>query len=193
MPAVGENVPRKDGIGKATGQAKYADDLVFPGMLHGRTIRSTIARGVLRSAKVRGDVPGLVVADHHDIPGRNVCYLIEQDQPFLVEKEIRHQAEPILLIAHEDREVVNSVVVDIDCQELEPLFDPTQSASVFKQINIQKGNVEQALGKADLIVEGTYKTGAQEHVYIEPNGVVAVPEGDGLAGYGWVRGRFFFC
>ena len=45
MPAVGYNVSRKDGIGKATGRAKYADDLVAPGMLHGRTIRSTIARG----------------------------------------------------------------------------------------------------------------------------------------------------
>ena len=45
MPAVGSNVPRKDGIGKATGRARYADDLTFPGMLHGRTIRSTIPRG----------------------------------------------------------------------------------------------------------------------------------------------------
>src|SRR4051812_18914771 len=191
MAAVGENVPRKDGIGKATGQAKYADDLVFPGMLHGRTIRSTIARGVLKSAKVKGDVPGLVVADHRDIPGRNVCYLIEQDQPFLVEKDIRHQAEPILLIAHEDREVVSRVAVDVTCRELEPLFNPERSASIFKEINIRKGNVEQALGQADLIVEGTYKTGYQEHVYIEPNGVIAVPEGEGLAVYGSVQCPFY--
>src|SRR3954468_22783856 len=133
MAAVGENVPRKDGIGKATGKAMYADDLVFPGMLHGRTIRSTIARGILESATVKGSPPGLIVADHRDVPGRNVCYLIEQDQPFLGEKDIRHQAEPILLIAHEDREVVNRVAVDVDCQELEPLFDPTKSSSVFKE------------------------------------------------------------
>src|ERR1043166_7657417 len=191
MPAVGANVPRKDGIGKATGQAKYADDLVFPGMLHGRTIRSTIARGVLRSAKVRGEVPGLVVADHRDIPGRNVCYLIEQDQPFLVEKEIRHQAEPILLLAHEDREVVNRVDVDLQYTPQEPLFDPRRSASIFKEIHMRKGTVEQALSQADLIVEGTYTTGAQEHVYIEPNGVIAVPEGDGLAVYGSVQCPFY--
>src|ERR1051325_8172394 len=145
MTAVGSSVPRKDGIGKATGQAKYADDLVFPGMLHGRTIRSTIARGVLRSARVRGEIPGLVVVDHRDIPGRNVCYLIEQDQPFLVEKDIRHQAEPILLIAHEDREVLSRIEVELDCEEQKPLFDPTRSASVFKEISIRKGNVEQAL------------------------------------------------
>src|ERR1041385_8801208 len=109
MNAVGKSVERKDGIGKATGDALYADDIVFPGMIHGRTIRSSIARGRLKSATVKGHVPGLVVADYRDVPGRNVCYLIEQDQPFLVERDIRHQAEPILLIAHEDREVVNRV------------------------------------------------------------------------------------
>src|SRR3954453_19583731 len=153
MPVVGESVPRKDGIGKATGAALYADDIVFPGMIHGRTIRSTIARGKLKSAKVLGDTPGLVVADYHDVPGRNVCYLIEQDQPFLVEKDIRHQAEPILLLAHEDREVLNAVQVDGGVEDLEPLFDPQKSDGVFKYIDIEKGNVEKALGKADLIIE----------------------------------------
>ena len=92
MAAVGQSVKRKDGIGKATGEALYADDIVFPGMIHGRTIRSTIARGTLKSATVKGKVPDLTVCDYRDIPGRNVCYLIEQDQPFLVEKDIRHQA-----------------------------------------------------------------------------------------------------
>src|SRR3954466_427940 len=191
MAAVGENVPRKDGIGKATGQAKYADDLTFPGMIHGRTIRSTIARGRLISATVKGTTPGLFVADYRDVPGRNVCYLIEQDQPFLVEKDIRHQAEPILLLAHEDREILNSVQVDVQCEEQEPLFDPEKSDAVFKYIDIKKGDVERALGKADLIVEGTYRTGHQEHVYIEPNGVIAVPENGGVAVYGSVQCPFY--
>src|SRR3954464_1697032 len=191
MPAVGQSVTRKDGIGKATGAALYADDIVFPRMIYGRTIRSTVARGTLRSARVKGDVPGLIVADYRDVPGRNVCYLIEQDQPFLVEKDIRHQAEPILLLAHEDREILNSIQVDVQCDELEPLFDPEKSDGVFKYIDIKKGDVEKALGKADLIVEGTYRTGYQEHVYIEPNGVIAVPEGEGIAVYGSLQCPFY--
>src|SRR3954463_13098546 len=191
MSVVGKSVRRKDGIGKATGEALYADDIVFPGMLHGRTIRSSVARGTLKSATVQGNVPGLVVCDYRDIPGRNVCYLIEQDQPFLVEKDIRHQAEPILLLAHEDREILNSVQVDVQCEELEPLFDPEKSNAVFKYIDIKKGDVEKALGKADLVVEGTYRTGYQEHVYIEPNGVIAVPEGEGIAVYGSLQCPFY--
>jgi CO/xanthine dehydrogenase Mo-binding subunit len=191
MNAVGQSVTRKDGIGKATGAALYADDIVFPGMIHGRTIRSTIARGVLTSVKVQGSTPGLVVCDYRDIPGRNVCYLIEQDQPFLVERDIRHQAEPILLLAHEDRDVLNSIRVDVEYEKLEPLFDPERSLSVFKQIDIVKGDVASALKSADVIVEGTYRTGLQEHVYIEPNGVIAVPENGGLAVYGSVQCPFY--
>src|SRR4051812_29932538 len=191
MTAVGRSVARKDGIGKATGEALYADDIVFPNMIYGRTIRSTIARGTLKSARVKGTVAGLTVCDYRDIPGRNVCYLIEQDQPFLVEKDIRHQAEPILLLAHESREVLNAVEVEVECEKLEPLFDPEKSASVFKQIDIVKGDVSSALESADLIVEGTYRTGLQEHVYIEPNGVIAVPEKGGVAVYGSMQCPFY--
>src|SRR5918998_1168888 len=104
MGAVGRSVKRKDGIGKATGAARYADDLAFPGMLHGRTIRSTIPRGRVASVRLDFDPAGFTVVDHRDVPGRNVCDLIEQDQPYLVERDVRHVAEPIVLLAHEDRE-----------------------------------------------------------------------------------------
>ena len=191
MAAVGNNVPRKDGIGKATGKARYADDLAFPGMLYGRTVRSTIAKGRVRSVKVEGDTTGLTIADHRDIPGRNVCDLIEQDQPFLVEKDVRHAAEPILLLAHESRERLNAVTVAIDYEEQKPLYDPEQSDGIFKHIDIVKGNVDRGFAEADHIIEGTYRTGHQEHVYIEPNGVIAVPENGGVAVYGSVQCPFY--
>src|SRR6478609_7747989 len=127
MSAVGKNVSRKDGIGKATGRAVYADDLVFPGMLHGRTIRSTIPRGRVRSIKLDFDVTGFTVVDHHDVPGRNIVDLIEQDQPFLVERDVRHMAEPILLLAHEDPEKLHAARVEIEYEEQTPLFDPEVS------------------------------------------------------------------
>ena len=43
--SVGRNVLRKEGADKVTGAARYVDDLTFPGLLHGRTIRSTIPAG----------------------------------------------------------------------------------------------------------------------------------------------------
>src|SRR5215510_8512671 len=192
MPSVGQNVSRKDGIGKATGRAQYADDLVFPGMLHGRTSRSTIPHGRIRSIKLDFDQTGFTVVDSRDIPGRNIVALIEADQPFLAELDVLHMAEPILLLAHEDPEKLNAARVVIEYDELEPVFDPEKSDGVLKRIDIVKGDIESALAGADVIVEGTYRTGHQEHVYIEPNGVIAVPEEDGsMAVYGSVQCPFY--
>jgi CO/xanthine dehydrogenase Mo-binding subunit len=176
---VGTDVMRTDGLSKTTGRAKYVDDLVFPGMLHGRTVRSTIARGRVRSVRLDFDAAQFTVVDHHDIPGPNVITLIEDDQPCLVVSDVRHVAEPILLLAHEDRDALLSARVDIDYELLPPLFDPQLSDVVFRNVVIERGDVERGLLEADVIVEGEYVTGHQEQLYIETNGVIAVPSDDG--------------
>ncbi|HSU15350.1 xanthine dehydrogenase family protein molybdopterin-binding subunit [Longimicrobium sp.] len=178
--AVGSNVPRKDGRAKVTGAAKYIDDLSFPGMLHGRTIRSTVPRGTIRSVTLGfGEDDGFTVVDRRDVPGMNAVAMIELDQPFLAEGEVRHLAEPILLLAHEDREKLLAATVEIEYDTAPPLLDPHASPRVFKHIRIDKGDVDAAFADAEIVVEGEYRTGAQEHVYIEPNGMIAVPEEDG--------------
>ena len=42
---IGRAIPRREGRAKVTGQARYIDDLTLPGMLHGVTVRSPVARG----------------------------------------------------------------------------------------------------------------------------------------------------
>ncbi len=191
MSSVGTSVARKDGIGKATGAALYADDITFPGMLFGRTIRSTIPSGRVRSIRYDFDTAGFTVVDFNDVPAKNAVDLMAQDQPFLVEREVRHMAEPIILLAHEDRETLNAATVSIEYDEETPLFDPELSSQVFKTVEIVKGDTAAGFSAADLIVEGTYRTGHQEHVYIEPNGVIAVPEDGGMAIYGSVQCPFY--
>jgi CO/xanthine dehydrogenase Mo-binding subunit len=180
MTAVGTNVKRKDGIGKATGEAKYADDLTFPGMLYGRTVRTTIPSGRIRSVRLDFDTTGFTVCDHRDIPvdrgGRNIVALIADDQPCLVESVVRHAHEPVVLLAHEDREALNTARVVIEYEEAPPIFDPLASTQVHKEFTIEKGSLERGFRSADVVVEGTYRTGHQEHVYIETNGVIAVPD-----------------
>ena len=48
--------------------------------------------------------------------------------------------------------------------------------AIFKSIAIVKGIDRRGLASADRVIEGEYRTGHQEHLYIEPNGVIAVPE-----------------
>src|SRR5262245_8995263 len=177
--SVGRDVVRKEGHQKVTGHAQYLDDLAFPDLLHARTIRSTIPCGEIAGIRFDFDRDGFTIADHRDIPGLNIVALIDDDQPCLAERVIRHVAEPILLLAHVDRERLDAANVHIDYRESAPNYDPERSTITFKHIAIDKGDIERGMAAADVIVEGEYRTGHQEQLYIEPNGVVAVPETSG--------------
>jgi len=175
--AVGTNVRRKDGDAKVIGAAKYIDDLAFPGMLHGATVRSTIPRGRIAARKL--SLPaGFITADHRDIPGRNYVALIETDQPCLAVDAVTHVAEPILLVAHADKHALNDIDVTIAYTPETPNYDPEAADLCFKKITIDKGDLDRGFRDADRVIEGEYRTGHQEQLYIETNGVIAVP-GDG--------------
>ena len=189
--SVGTNVTRSDGAAKASGRALYIDDIDFPGMLHARTIRSTIPCGSIRA--VRHDLAreGFLVVDHTHVPGRNVVRLIEDDQPCLAPGVVRHAAEPVLLIAHEDRERLWQAEVDIDYEPAEAILDYESSSITQTTIRIDKGDVDAALAGADVIVEGTYRTGHQEQLYIETNGIIAVPENGGVTIHGSMQCPYY--
>jgi CO/xanthine dehydrogenase Mo-binding subunit len=191
--AVGRNVPRKEGLEKVTGRALYIDDLAFPGMLHGRTIRSTIPRGEITGIRLDFDRAGFTVADWRDVPGRNTIALIELDQPCLAEREVRHFAEPILLLAHEDRDRLLEAErrTAIDYRPLDPIYDPERSDLCFKEIVIEKGDLARGFSEADLVVEGEYRARHQEQLYIETNGVIAVPENGGVTVYGSLQCPYY--
>jgi CO/xanthine dehydrogenase Mo-binding subunit len=191
MRAVGRSVLRKEGVEKVTGAARYLDDLSFPNLLHARTIRSTIPSGEIASVRFLSDPAGFTIADHRAIPGRNVVALIDDDQPVLAEKTVRHFAEPILLLAHADRERLLAAEVGITYRETTPNYDPEKSDVTFKTIAIEKGNVDEGFAAADVVVEGEYRTGHQEQLYIEPNGVIAVPEDGGITVYGSMQCPYY--
>ncbi len=189
--SVGRNVRRKDADAKVTGRAMYIDDLSFPGMLYGRTIRSTIPRGRLNAIRLDFDQTGFTIVDYRDVPGRNIVALIEEDQPCLAEHEIYHVAEPILLLAHADRDRLATAAVHIDYTPQPAIFDVERSTRSFKSIAIDKGSVEQGLADADVVIEGEYRTGHQEQLYIETNGVIAVPGTDGMTVHGSMQCPYY--
>lgn len=176
---MGSNVRRKDGDAKVIGAAKYIDDLSFPGMLYGATVRSTIPRGRITTRQL--SLPAdFVTADHRDIPGKNYVALIDPDQPCLAVDQITHVAEPILLVAHAHKHALSDIDqhVTIEYAPETPNYDPEAAGVCFKRIAIDKGDLDRGLRSADVVVDGEYRTGHQEQLYIETNGVIAVP-GDG--------------
>jgi CO/xanthine dehydrogenase Mo-binding subunit len=190
--AVGTNVLRKEGIEKVTGTARYLDDLSFPHLLFARTVRSTIPAGDIADIRLDFDTTGFVSVDYRDIPGRNLVALIEDDQPCLAERAIRHVAEPILILAHQDRARLMNAAVHITYRETTPNYDPERSEITFKKISIDKGSIESGFAAADLIVDGEYRTGHQEQLYIEPQGVIAVPDSaGGITVYGSLQCPYY--
>jgi CO/xanthine dehydrogenase Mo-binding subunit len=189
--AVGRSVLRKEGFDKVTGTAHYIDDLTFPNVVHARTVRSTIPAGEIVDIRFNFDRSGFTIVDARDIPGRNIVALIDDDQPCLAEKTIRHVAEPILLLAHEDRDTLHAADVNITYRATPPNYDPMASPKAFKTIGIDKGNLDAGFAAADVIVDGEYRTGHQEQLYIEPNGVIAVWQDGGIVVYGSMQCPYY--
>jgi CO/xanthine dehydrogenase Mo-binding subunit len=168
-----------------TGRARYTDDIAVPGAWFGKTIRSTIARGRIRSIVFDAafDWTRVVVVTAHDIPGDNVVHLIRDDQPILAPKggEIRHREEPILLLAAADRATAADAAqhIRIDYDALEPTYDLDKASEIFSTIEITKGKALGDVEGAEVVVERTFRVGLQEQLYIEPQGAIAIPESNG--------------
>jgi len=203
---VGESVPRKEGRDKVTGRSKYVDDMVLPNMLFAATVRSQIPHGRIRKISFGADVAWdeFVVVSAKDIPGRNCIALIGDDQPCLAGEFVNHPEEPILLVAHPDRHVLQKAVhaVSIEYDRLPAIFTIEESEgrsevvwggdNIFKTYLIEKGNVEAGWQNADYIVEGEYSTGAQEQLYIENNGMIAsFDEAQGITVWGSLQCPYY--
>jgi len=176
---------RREGPDKLTGVAKYTDDLVFPGAWYGATIRSTDAHA--RFAELELD-PGfdwstVIVVTAAEIPGENVVSLIKADQPILVPigGEIQHHAEPLVLLAAPDRAILRAAraAVKIRTEPLPAVFDPLLAEHLFAAYELATGDPDAAFAAADFILEGEYRVGHQEQLYIENNAMIAVPSDDG--------------
>ena len=187
---VGAAIPRVDGAAKVTGRAMYLDDLVEPGMLHGATVRSDVAHGVLKAIRRNPDFDwtGITIVTAEDIPGENQIALLVDDQPALVPVggTIRHFDEPVALVAAADRgrALAAAREFELEVEALPALLTIEDSLAadvviygddnVLKRYEINKGgDVEAALAECDVVIEGHYRTGSQEQMYIEPQGVLA--------------------
>ena len=201
LTTVGSSPLRKEGAAKVLGQAKYVDDITLPNMWFGATVRSTIARGRILSIDFDPAIPWheFTIVTAADIPGKNCIVHLTEDHLCLASTHVNHPNEPILLLAHPDRAVLPAAVaaVHITYEQLPGVFTIEESEApdapaiwtpadhdahhsaqknVFKTYLMESGDaadLDQIFATADYIVEGEYRTGAQEQLYIENNGVIA--------------------
>ncbi|CAN5841717.1 xanthine dehydrogenase family protein molybdopterin-binding subunit [soil metagenome] len=196
---IGSPAPlRREGPAKLTGTALYTDDLVVPGAWYGATIRSIEPHARLLGIELDDafEWSRVVVVTADDIPGENVVSLIDDDQPVLVPVggEIHHQAEPCALIAAGDRATLREARrhIRLRTERLPAVFDPLASEIEFAHYTVEQGDAAAAMKEAALVVEGSYRVGHQEQLYIENQAMIAVPrEGGGVTVHGSLQCPYY--
>jgi CO/xanthine dehydrogenase Mo-binding subunit len=203
---IGTSVPRVEGRDKVTGRAKYVDDLNFPGMIYGATVRSAAPRGRILGIRFGENIPWeeFTIVTAKDIPGKNCIALLIEDQPCLADNFVNHPEEAVVLLAHPDKWLLEEArrAVQIEIESSQGIFTLEDSLAkrqiiwgednIFKAYEVVKGDVDGAWAAADFIVEGEYETGAQEQLYIEPQGIIAEANtSDGVTVWGSLQCPYY--
>jgi CO/xanthine dehydrogenase Mo-binding subunit len=197
---IGEKVRRPDAPDKVKGSAPYVEDLAFAGCLWGGVLRSPHAHAQIVSLDVEPArrLPGVrAVLTARDIPGQNLIPMVQSDWPVLAASFVRHVGEPVALVAAETREALKQALaaIAVTYQPLVALLDMEEAlraGEVMAHWKIRRGDVARGFSGDVVTVEGTWHTPYQEHAYIEPNGMVATPDGaGGVVVYGSLQCPFY--
>ncbi len=192
MKVIGERVRKVDGLELVTGQAKFTGDYRFPGMVHGAVKRAGVPAGRIIGIDVERarNTPGVMaILTAEDIPGPNLIGVLPPfDQPLLAVDEIRYAGESVVLVIAQTAEIARKAagLVSIEIDRYGPILSIDEALApdarkIHENGNVTfarkliKGDAEAAFQQADVIVEGVYETSNQDHAYLEPESVCAVP------------------
>ncbi|MFD0903391.1 xanthine dehydrogenase subunit D [Actinomadura sediminis] len=194
---VGESPLRPDGTLKVTGEFAYASDLWMDGMLWGATLRSPHPRALIRSIDVGPAlaVPGVhAVLTHEDVPGKKVYGEDHtEDQPVLAFGEVRHQGEPVAIVAADHPETARRALarIAVGYEVLEPITDPRAVIAdpdglkvqplggIVRHQPVRVGDVDAARAAAEVVVREEFEVGIQDQAFLGPEAGLAVPADDG--------------
>lgn len=208
MRAVGSSQPRVDAWSKVTGAARYPGDIDLPDQLwmkilfagrphaHIRALHTEAAAaapGVVAVFTAR-DVPhnayGLIIADQPVLcgpldevntqPGSDIVRFVG-DQVALVVAETAAQATAALSLIQVDYEDLPIVTDPLRAMQPDSQnVHPERGSNVVHSYHIRRGDVASALAAADVVIEQTYTTHAQEHAYLQPEAGVALVDESGV-------------
>ena len=184
-PSVGKPVPHEGACAHVTGSAVYLDDLppyrnellieLFGSPLAHARIISVDVSAAVRTAGIAG------VFTAADVPGDNRFGPIILDEELLVAAECRHVGQPIVALAGENRSALRSAsaAIRLELEALPTVLSIDQAIAAGQFLGptrrIVRGEVEPALARAAHVIEGSFRTGGQEHFYMETQAALAIP------------------
>jgi len=203
---IGQAHPKIDGIAKATGIALYTDDLVLPGMLHAKILRSTraharIVRIDLDAARALTGVHGIVTGRDMPIPYGVIPWT--PDENALAVDKVRFIGDEVVAVAAVDEDTANAALklIRVEYEDLHAFFDPEEAlhtpepqiheqtpeqkakghkGNVSKHVRLEFGDVDAALAASEVEVEDDYEFHGTTHTPIEPHCALAQYAPDGV-------------
>ena len=189
---------RNDAYAKVTGQTKYTDDLKFANLLHAVPVYCDHVHATLRAidTKTAAASEGVVrVLTARDVPGTNRHGQIVKDFRVFADDKIRYHGDVVALVVAETREhaLRAAELVRVDVVPLPPVLDPEEAmkpdavlvheefgTNIINTHRVRRGNADEALRTAEVIVGHEFQTQWVEHAYMEPEVAVCQGRPDGV-------------
>ncbi|MBN2897231.1 MAG: xanthine dehydrogenase family protein [Clostridia bacterium] len=190
-----DKVARVDTRDKISGKTRYIEDIAFENLHYARTLRSTVAKGRITGIRYPEPVDGIFIIDADDVPVHNDVAMIEHDMPVFAKDEVNYIGEPIALIVSKDKNQIIDFMrgIEVTYEGLPAVFDMNDvkedANHVFEDHTFVKGSIETM--DYDEVFEGTYRTGYQEQLYMEKQGVVACVEEGVVTVYGSMQCPYY--
>ncbi len=203
MSQFGQSIRRIDALDKVTGQALYPGDINRPNQAYMKILFANRPHAIVRNIDTRAaeKLEGVIaVFTAKDVPV-NEYGLGVHDQPVLCgpgsskpfTDRVRFVGDQVALVVAESEEIASQGrdLIEVDYENLPVITDPLEAmdpaaslshpereSNIFCHYRIRKGDVEAAFSQADVIIEGEYRTPAQEHAYLQPEaGISYIDEG----------------
>ena len=202
LRVIGRRMRKTDGLAKSTGRARYTDDLAFPGMLHGKILRSPHphARIVSIDASAAEALPGVfAVVTGAEMPTPYGIIVWTPDEQALATDRVRYIGDGVAAVAAVDEDTANRALelIRVEYELLPALLTPEEAlerpdvpihepkkeghnGNISKIVKLEFGDVEGGLASADVVVEGEYFFEGTTHTPIEPHCAIGVWEEGGV-------------
>ncbi|MDO5288562.1 MAG: xanthine dehydrogenase molybdopterin binding subunit [Pseudomonadota bacterium] len=188
-PACGTSAPHESARAQVQGSAPYVDDVPEPrGCLHAAPILSAVAHGRLKGldAAAALAVPGVrAVVTAADVPGDALLASFAHDEPIFAQDSVHFAGQVLGLVVADDvhtaRRAARLVLADIEPLPAILSIEEAMAAQSFvlPPVTVARGDVATALAAAPHRLQGRFAVGGQEHLYLEGQIALALPQEQG--------------
>ena len=173
-------------IRQVSGSARYVDDIPAPASLCYASVGVTnVASGTLTTLDLSAvkQSPGVIdVITISDIPGHTDIGPVFGGDPILLDKEVKFHGQPVFAVLAETQEQarVAASKATMTFAEAEAILTTDDALAADAKVRptheFGRGDVSNTLQTAPLTASGHLSVGGQEHMYLEGQVSLAIPE-----------------